>query len=143
MKTTSHIFGVIARVIPKISLENFTKAYRTFLQKQRKILKMCLLSPQKIKTQNNPKQTVIPPIKFFILKTMRVLSRIYVQNFMRNQTVFKKQRKIPQIRPKKYPKMERRGKENLLYKLFQCIKYWSNTKNIFANLYEKRLNSSQ
>ena len=56
--------------------------------------------PQKNKTQNNIKQRAIPPIKIFSLTTIRVLSRIYVHIFIRNQKVLKKNRKIPQDRPK-------------------------------------------
>ena len=42
------------------------------------------------KTQNSPRQRAIPPIKILCLTTIIVSSRIYVQNFIRNQTVFKK-----------------------------------------------------
>ena len=46
--------------------------------------------PPKKKPRNSPKQRAIPPNKDFSPTAIRVLSRIYVKNIIRNQMVFKK-----------------------------------------------------
>ena len=70
------------------------------------------LSPKKF--QNSPKQRVIPPIKFFSLTTIRILSRICN---VRICAKFHKKpngsEEIPQGRPKNNPKWPP-GKEDLI-----------------------------
>ena len=46
--------------------------------------------PPPEKAQNIPKEREIPPIRCFSLTSIKVLSRIYVQNFLRSQTTLKK-----------------------------------------------------
>ena len=79
----------------KNTFGKFHKTYQTFFKKQRKIMKM--YPPSKKKTQNQFQAKRNTPIKIFSPTTIRVLSRIYVHIFRRNQTVPKKQRKTSQV----------------------------------------------
>ena len=75
--------------------------------------------------------------KVFQSKTIRVSSRIYVENFIKNKTG-------PQEREKKYHKTDQKvplkdlqEKSTCCEKYFQPSKHERNTKNIFTNFYAK------
>ena len=75
MNVTCHIiFCMIARVIPRISLQNFMKTYRNFLTKTTENVRPS--PPKKNKTRNSPKQTAISARKFFGLTTIGVIKNI-------------------------------------------------------------------
>lgn len=93
------------------------------------------------KTQNRPQQNTTLPYEIFFLplSTIKVLSRRYVEKFIRKQTVLKKKKKIT----KKKTKMAlSRGEHNSEKFSTVTIGVKNVTKNV-TKFYEKGLNSFQ
>ena len=129
------------RVILRILLQNFMKTYRTFLKKQRKRLKMCSPLPKKNATQNSSKQRATIPIKSFTLTTIRVFIKNTCGEFHKKPNVSQKIEKKCHKTDRKTPQNRLQERRTCCENFFQCSKHWSNTKNVFTNLYEKGFNS--
>ena len=81
-------------------------------------------------------------LHYVSLVTIRVLSKIFVQNILRKQTVFRKEKHTPKL-TKKYTTMELQQKETCFEKKIQCSGCQSNTKKACTKFYKKILNNSQ
>ena len=81
-------------------------------------------------------------LHYVSLVTIRVLSKIFVQNILRKQTVFRKEKHTPKL-TKKYTTMELQQKETCFEKKIQCSGCQSNTKKTCTKFYKKSLNNSQ
>ena len=129
------IYCVIVKVIPRMSLENFIKTYRTFVKKQRKILKICPPSPQKSKTRQ-PQAKSNTSHKVFQSEYHQSVIKIICAKFHKKQKGSQEIEKNTTKQTKKTCKMaSRRGGlagENFL----------SAARNIFSNLYEKEFTLS-
>ena len=124
--TCNNDFCVIAKVISRLSLQNFMKNIPNFSEEIEKNTKNVppnpLSPPPKNKTQNSPPgKRQYAHIKIFSLTAIRVLSKIPVKNFIRSQMVLKIQKNIPQDRPKNTLKLA--PGEDLTLRFVQCSKH--------------------
>ena len=104
MKTTCHIiFCVIARVIPRISLQNSIKIYQGFLKKQRKKLKMCPLPTKKKKSKQSQAKDNTSSHKVFQSHNHHSIMKNICAKFYKksngSQEIVKKYHKTEQKKP--------------------------------------------
>ena len=151
MKVTCHIIScVIARAITGISWQHFMKTlktYQTFLKKYIKILKMYPLHPRlpppPQKSSKYPQGKGNTPHKVFQSDVHQSIIKNICPKFLKKPNDSQKIEKNTTGKTKQYSKMAwRRGGLTVKF-FFQCSNNWWNTKNIFANFYEKQFSGSQ